>query len=203
MKEIYVSVDVETNGPIPGKYSLLSLAAVAFNTNGKIIGQFYKKLKPLPNASKHPKTMDWWKENKSAYDEATSCAENPLIVMNDFYVWLGNIEKEKKAIPIFLGWPLGFDYMFVYWYLVNFVKDFEEKGIFEIPFCYNRTIDVISYVMGRTGKNYLTSRQPNTYKKLITNFDGFSSSSHTAIKDAIRQGNMFIQMLKEKGKLRK
>ena len=39
-REIYVSTDVEANGPIPGANSMLSLASVAFSGNGEKLSTF-------------------------------------------------------------------------------------------------------------------------------------------------------------------
>ena len=58
--QIYIVVDIETNGPVAGLYSMLSLAAVA-TTRDKEISTFYQKLVPLANASRSQSTMDWWK----------------------------------------------------------------------------------------------------------------------------------------------
>ena len=38
--ETWVLVDIETDGPLPGKNSMLSLAAVAFKPNGEVISDF-------------------------------------------------------------------------------------------------------------------------------------------------------------------
>ena len=37
MKEIYISVDIETDGPIPGPNSMLSFGAAAFSDDGKLV----------------------------------------------------------------------------------------------------------------------------------------------------------------------
>ena len=40
INDIYVSVDIEADGPIPGDFSMLSLGAVAFNDDGEEIDSF-------------------------------------------------------------------------------------------------------------------------------------------------------------------
>jgi len=39
-KEIYVSIDIEADGPIPGPYSMLSIGAVAFTPEGEEVGEY-------------------------------------------------------------------------------------------------------------------------------------------------------------------
>ena len=51
-KEIYFSIDVETDGPIPGPNSLLSLGAVALDNQGNELGTFYRNFKTLPPKQK-------------------------------------------------------------------------------------------------------------------------------------------------------
>ena len=42
--EIYISVDVEASGPIPGEYSMLSIGSCVVGQTGQ---SFYVELKPL------------------------------------------------------------------------------------------------------------------------------------------------------------
>ena len=65
--EIYISTDVETDGPIPGPHSMLSFASVAFDDHGIELGHFARNLEPLPEASGHPTTMAWWAETQEAW----------------------------------------------------------------------------------------------------------------------------------------
>lgn len=43
MAEIYISTDIEADGPIPGEYSMLSIGSVAFNKKGKIFINMLKE----------------------------------------------------------------------------------------------------------------------------------------------------------------
>ena len=49
--EIYVSTDVETDGPIPGINSLLSFASAAYRADKTLLGTFTANLEPLPGAT--------------------------------------------------------------------------------------------------------------------------------------------------------
>ena len=61
MTEIYISTDVESDGPIPGPHSMLSFASAAYLANKTLLGTFSANLELLPGASGHPDTMEWWK----------------------------------------------------------------------------------------------------------------------------------------------
>ena len=66
--EIYVSTDVEADGPIPGPHSMLSFGSAAYLADKTLISTFAANLETLPGANGHPNTMAWWAQNKTAWD---------------------------------------------------------------------------------------------------------------------------------------
>ena len=48
MPEVYLSTDVETDGPIPGPHSMLSFASAAFLPDKTLVDTFSANLKTLP-----------------------------------------------------------------------------------------------------------------------------------------------------------
>lgn len=50
MLEIYVSTDVETDGPLAGKHSMLSLGSAAYSADKQLIGTFSANFATLPSA---------------------------------------------------------------------------------------------------------------------------------------------------------
>src|SRR5262249_21787294 len=112
MPEIYVSTDVETDGPIPGPHSLLSFASAAYRADKTLLGTFAANLHLLPGAAGHPKTMEWWRENQAAFDATRVDLEQPHTAMRRYVDWL----KTLPGKPVFVAYPAGFDFLFVYWY---------------------------------------------------------------------------------------
>jgi hypothetical protein len=53
-KEIYVSTDVEADGPIPGPNSMLSFGSAAYTGGKKLIGTFSANLETLPGQNGGP-----------------------------------------------------------------------------------------------------------------------------------------------------
>jgi hypothetical protein len=51
MKEIYVSTDVESDGPIPGIHSMLSFASAAYFADKILLSTFSANLELLPSAT--------------------------------------------------------------------------------------------------------------------------------------------------------
>ena len=78
-KIIFLSVDVETDGPVPGLYSMLSIGLAAFNVHNEIIWEQEINLFPLEDASKDRKTMEWWQEEeqKEAWEHLLINQQNP------------------------------------------------------------------------------------------------------------------------------
>ncbi len=56
-QEIYVSTDVEADGPIPGPHSMLSFGSAAYLADKTLLTTFSANLDTLPEAQGHPDTM--------------------------------------------------------------------------------------------------------------------------------------------------
>jgi hypothetical protein len=66
MLEIYVSTDIEADGPIPGPNSMLSFGSAAYTRKKELLGTFTANLHTLPAATADPKTMEWWRTQPEA-----------------------------------------------------------------------------------------------------------------------------------------
>lgn len=186
MQEIYVSTDVETNGPIPALFSMLSFGSAAFKADGPLVSTFEANLELLPGAGENPDTMKWWLEqNKEAYDTTRQNLQDPKVAMKKYVEWL----KALPGKPVFVGYPAGFDFLFVYWYLMAFAG--------ESPFSFS-ALDIKTYVMAVLKSEYRESTKRNMPKRWFSN----RPHTHKAIDDALEQGELFINILKEhtKGK---
>jgi ribonuclease T len=116
---IYVSVDVEAAGPVPGLYSLLSLGACAFERDGREIGTFYGRgLVGLAERGFEPMTWAWWLTQPEAYLEAVAPGgEHPATLTARFESWLANLRRageEGRQLRGCAG-PSSFDAPFVTW----------------------------------------------------------------------------------------
>src|ERR1700686_3937268 len=111
MAEIYVSTDVETDGPIPGPHSMLSFASAAYRADKTLLDTFAANLETLPGASGHPETMAWWQTQPDAWAAARRDLQEPTKAMRAYVPWL----KQLPGPPVFVAYPAGFDFLFVYW----------------------------------------------------------------------------------------
>lgn len=180
MPEIYVSTDVETDGPIPGPHSMLSFASAAYLANKKLIGTFAANLETLPDAIGHPETMDWWKGQAEAWAACRQNLQPPEMAMGHYLAWL----KSLPGKPVFVAYPAAFDFMFVCWYLHRFTG--------ENPFSHS-ALDIKTYAMAMLRKDYRDSVKGEMPKRWFDNL----RHTHQALDDAIGQGALFCNMLTE------
>jgi DNA polymerase III alpha subunit (gram-positive type) len=108
---MFIMVDVEADGPIPGKYSMIELGAIAVESNFDHI--FHRKLRPISDQ------YDQESLSITGYTrEETLHFEDPKRAMIDFEKWIKDVEPKR---PIFISDNNGFDWMFVCWYFHNFL----------------------------------------------------------------------------------
>lgn len=179
-QEIYVSTDVEADGPIPGVNSMLSFGSAAYLADKTLIGTFTANLETLPGAVSDSKTMKWWKKHSEAWKVCRENLQPPGRAMKDYLAWL----KTLPGIPVFVGYPAAYDFLFVYWYLIRF------SG--ESPFSHS-ALDIKTLAMVLLKTSYRKAIKKNMPKRW---FDSHSHS-HRALDDAIEQGVLFCNMLNE------
>mgnify|MGYP006277553359 FL=1 len=177
-QEIYVSVDVETDGPIPGPHSMLSIGCAAYLADKTLISTFSANLETLPGAAGHPRTMAWWQTQKPAWDAHRKNCVPPEKAMKDLVTWV----RALPGVPVFVAFPVTFDFMFVQWYLFKFAGT--------APFAHSG-LDIRTMAM--TMRN--SSWQCSSREHLPQHWNDPLPHTHVALDDALEQGAMFCNML--------
>src|SRR5215475_4033484 len=171
MAEIYVSTDVETDGPIPGPNSMLSFGSAAYRADKTLVSTFSANLETLPGAKGDPRTMAWWQEQPGAWKECRRNPQSPESAMREYLAWL----KALPGKPVFVAYPAGFDFLFVYWYLIRFTG--------ESPFSHS-ALDIKTYAMAILGGEYRESVK----RKMPARWFDDVPHTHVAVDDAKEQG---------------
>lgn len=179
-REVYVSTDIEADGPIPGPNSMLSIGSVAFTPEGEELGSFHMNLNTLEGAQGDPDTMRWWETQPLAWEACREKPLDPTKVMKSYVQWV----KFLPGKPVFVAYPAGFDFLFVYWYLMRFAG--------ESPFSFS-AIDIKTFAMAVLKTGYRDATKKNMPKEW---FKGQPKHTHVALDDARGQGMLFIAMLK-------
>jgi 3' exoribonuclease, RNase T-like len=195
MSEVYISVDVETDGPIPGPNSMLSIGAAAFLADRRMLGTFSLNLETLEGAGGDPDTMRWWLTQPEAWAVCRKDLWPPERTMRSFSSWVGSMAAEAQAMeatakgeatavqPVFVGYPAGFDFTWVYWYLIKFTG--------KSPFSFS-ALDIKTYAAAILGCDYraVNKRAMGRFKE-----PGLKHT-HVAVDDAIEQGYLFLNLMK-------
>ena len=115
--EIYIATAIETDGPIPGPHSMLSLASAAYQRDKTLVSTFTVNLELLPDAEGDHDTMAWWRSKPEAWAGCRHAPEAIGPAMRDYVDWLDHLPGR----PIYVGHPAAGGYKIVAWYLHRYV----------------------------------------------------------------------------------
>ena len=106
-------VDIESDGPIPGDYSMICFGAVLVDP--ALDRTFYGKTKPISDQF-NPEAL----AISGFSREETLEFDDPKTVMTNFKIW---IQENSKGRPVFISDNNGFDWMFICWYIHHFIGE--------------------------------------------------------------------------------
>ena len=172
--ELYVSVDVETSGPIPGEYSLLSIGACLVAQPETSI---YLELQP--DSPKHdPEALA---VSGLSLEKLEREGLTPQQAMLTFDQWLKSSCQTGQKV-IFVGLNAPFDWSFVNYYFHKYLET--------NPFGFT-AIDMKAYFMGAVGCSW----QETKSSKMTAALKPLSEPNHNALDDARFQAELFALML--------
>lgn len=175
-RELFISVDIETSGPIPEQYSLLSIGACVV---GNTAENFYIELMPLNDNY----TAEAEATCKMSLDTLRREGTEPRAAMRQFAQWVEKISDNARVI--FIGFNAPFDWSFVNYYFIKFL------GLDQNPFGHS-ALDIKSYYMGA----YKTSWKATSMKRLPPDIHSPDRPlAHNALGDAIQQADIFEKLL--------
>lgn len=199
MTDLYFSIDIETNGPVPALYSMLSIGVKLIPYRGldepgyDVAGppmSFYRTLRLDPDAGVSPQSMDWWDAFPEAYVAARTRLSDPADAMAELTAWVkehvaayGHGDDGEPFTPIAVCAPAAFDFPFVAYYL--------RKHTGGCVFGYS-AVDLRSVIMGRTGMEYRQAGSENYLPEWVTHFP----HTHNALDDATEQADVFMRVMK-------
>ena len=190
-RELYMSVDVEADGPIPGPYSMLSFGLAAcgtsdengFSATDPAVRTFYAELKPISDAF-DPEALA-----VSGLDRDRLAAEGrePAEAMAVAAAWVR--ETAAGATPIVVAYPLGYDWMWLYWYFMRFA----ENGS---PFGHSRHLDMKTLYAAKAGALIARSTKGQMPAELLSR----RPHTHNALDDAVEQAELFQNLMTWNGR---
>jgi DNA polymerase III epsilon subunit-like protein len=170
VKERFISVDVETSGPIPGEFSMLTIGACDAEDDDL---SFSCSVQPL-NQNADPKAMEV--TGLSLVDLAKDGIP-PEQAMVRFEQWLTSILNDGET-AVLVGFNAPFDWSFINYYFHRFCGS--------NPFGFS-ALDIKAYYMGATGCDWADTRSSKLSERLHPTRKG----NHQALDDAKYQAEIF------------
>lgn len=181
--ERFVSVDVETAGPTPGDYAMVSIGACLVDEPER---GFYVELKPDRDAVVESALAVSGLEMADLRANGTE----PRQAMEEFAQWIRDVVPPQTHRAVFVGFNAVFDWMFVNEYFVRY-------GI-ENPFGHGG-LDIKSYYVGMMGSTWEQTSMSHLSPKYLAG----RPLSHNALGDARDQAELFRAISADAAALRR
>jgi DNA polymerase III epsilon subunit-like protein len=174
--EVYISVDIETAGPNPSDYSLLTIGACSVFDAQQM---FYVELQPVsPRFVTGALTV-----SKLSMERLYKHGQPAKAAMQQFEDWVLKQAGDGQK-PVFVAFNAAFDWMFV--------NDYFHRWLGRNPFGHT-ALDIKSLYMGLTGVPW----EETTKRFLVPRYLGDQEFTHHALRDAMDQGQIFRKVLEE------
>lgn len=188
--DAYFSADVETDGPIPGPYSMLSFAIVyagsfdgqRFERPDNFDSVFYRELKPI-SENFEPEAL---RVNGLDRTKLFFFGDAPEASMTAASEWVASVAGPRK--PVLVAYPLSFDWSWLYWYFIRFSK----RGS---PFEYSRCFDVKTALAVKAGVPISEAGR----SRIPMALESRHQHTHKAVDDAIAQAEIFANVFEWEG----
>ncbi len=174
--ELYICVDVEAAGPIPGDYSMLSIGAC---TIFEPQTTFYIELKPVNQLF----TPEAAAVSQLSLQVLEARGEEPQRAIQKFETWLAGVTVANQK-PILVAFNAPFDWMFVNYYFVHYLG--------HNPFGH-AALDIKALYMGKAGVPW----SQTSWRYIDPKYQTTESLTHHALQDALDQAALFRHILKE------
>jgi DNA polymerase III epsilon subunit-like protein len=175
-EETYISVDVETAGPNPGSYSILSIGACLVSNPAR---GFYVELQPVNDAATAESLQVSGLEMETLRAGGLPATE----AMQRFADWLAEVTPAGTQ-PVFVAFNAPFDWMFV--------ADYFHRFLGHNPFGH-KAIDMKAYFMGMRGTRW----DGTGFEEITHHYRMEVRLPHHALQDAHTQARLFQKMLEE------
>jgi len=182
--DVYFSVDVETDGPIPGPFSLLSFAIVPagmMSAGGFVrtptTDSLYLELKPISDEFEQEALAVNGLDRQRLLTEGMDPAE----AMRQAHDWI--LARSGDGIPVLVAYPLTFDWSWLHWYFVNFTGS--------SPFKHSRGFDIKTAFAVKGNRPISEAGRKHLPAHLLSALP----HTHHALDDAQSQADVFAKLM--------
>jgi DNA polymerase III epsilon subunit-like protein len=174
-QDCFICVDIETAGPNPTEFSMLSIGAALVDDPER---SFYIELQPF-NGNHEPESD---RIHGLSIMQLLDKGAEPKAAMQQFADWVREVSAGRK--PVFVAFNAPFDWMFV--------NDYFHSYLDGNPFGH-RALDIKAVYMGMHGVDW----EETTYDKVSRHYRLPQALSHNAEQDARQGAELFAAMLAE------
>ena len=189
IRELYLCVDVEPDGHVPGAYSIVSLGACAaalVDEDGVVerldpdADTFYAQLQPISDRYLDKALRATGLTRAQLQRDGAP----PAAAMTQFAAWVERRAEEADARPVLAAYPLGFVWQFVTYYLHEFAgrSPFGQSAHYDMKTAY-------AALTGTAVRDAIRRRMPSA---LLGTRD---SKSHDALRDAQGCADLLVGLL--------
>lgn len=174
--EVYISIDVETAGPCPGDYSMLSIGACLVDDPAST---FYVELRPVSDNAL-PEAL---RISGLTLEHLHEHGIPPAEAMAWFEAWVHDVTP-KGHRPVFVAFNAPFDWMFV--------CDYFHRFLGRNPFGHS-ALDIKALYMGHTAVTWGETSMAHVAARYLGN----RALTHNALRDAQDQAEIMQKILAE------
>jgi len=172
----YISVDIETAGPNPSDYAMLSIGACTVMQPRRT---FYVELRP----DRQKCDSGACEIHKLSFEDLLTSGKDPQQALLEFEEWLAHTVPDNEQ-PVFVAFNAAFDWMFI--------NDYFYRYLNRNPFGHS-AIDMKAVYMGCKGVPWSATSMKNLQ---LQEYE-VHPLVHNALQDAIDQADIFEAILKQ------
>jgi hypothetical protein len=188
--DLYFSVDIEADGPVPGLNSMLSfglVVAASFDGDTFVSADadapsFYRRLRPISDTF----DPDALAVSGLDRDELMRDGDDPTEAVDAAAAWIEEVSGDHR--PVLVAWPLAYDWLFLQWYLLRF-------GTSPSPFGFSSCLDMKTLFWRYAGVPLDGAGMDDLPPELR----GPAPHTHHALDDARQQAEIFVRLCRAAG----
>lgn len=183
--DLYISFDVEADGPFPGRYSMLSLGLCVA---GSYDGFEYRVCDPrvetlyveFPPVTEHC-VSEAMAVNRLDRRRLAASAPPPAVGVAKVRDWILRVSAGRQ--PVLVAYPATFDWPF----LSHYFHEYSEDGP---PLSFTRVLDLRTMIVTKSG----ASAYAPSGECLPDDVGPRGAHTHHALDDAIQQAHLFSRV---------
>lgn len=188
---VYLSFDIEADGPSPQYNNMLSIGVWGFNELGEEIVAWERNLFPRQGKKSDPATMlEFWAKYPDAWKYVNTNKVTTTTAFTELHSILSKLQFTYRIE--WLAWPASFDWQWLNCYYQDFIESNPEVDWLKLAHKATCMSSVWSFYVKQ---QKLTKEAENDLWNKFSAGDG----GHYALADAKCQGQLYYNLMKHVG----